>query len=88
MNWKPQQEAKWLEVEIDGKVIGILEVHPEKPKQIEEENRLKDLKGIVLRPASFESMVRWNAKTMLTKRMINTMRRLYLKSRKKIEAAS
>ena len=54
-------EKQWLEFEVDGKVIAVLEGSA----ATRESNRLKNLIGIVVREATPESLIRFRAITVL-----------------------
>ena len=62
------KEKCWWEVEVDGKVIGILE---ESRTTEVELTRWKNLIGVQVRPASHESLIKYNAKTVIPKNLID-----------------
>lgn len=65
------------EIIVDGKNLGILYESARTQKELK---RLKGLKGIEIKEASFEALRTFNAKTKLPERIYLKMRDLYLRS--------
>jgi len=77
---KSIKEKSWWEVEADGKVIGIMEESGSTPGEIK---RLEKLKGIEVRPATPDSLVKFRAKTAIPKSKIEQFEFAFYASERK-----
>lgn len=55
-------EKAWFEIEVDGKVLGVMEDGVKARREIE---RTKNLLGITIRPAAPESLIKYRAVTKI-----------------------
>ncbi|WP_028582395.1 hypothetical protein [Desulfogranum japonicum] len=68
--WKSPEPKEWFMVVVDGKVIACLEDCAGTQREI---GRLQKLKGIEIKPASFEVLQRFQAKTVIPSRIVKVM---------------
>ena len=78
--WKEPDEKQWYTVVVDGKTIATIEDSNKFQKDVK---RIRNLSGIIVRPATEHEMIKVNAKTMLPDKIISKMEHMaILKDRK------
>lgn len=76
---KQDEEKKWFEIEVDGKLIGIIE---DGTKLEAERKRIAGLIGVEIREASVNNLIKFKTKTVIPKKMIDKFSKAQTKPEK------